>query len=467
MAKKSTKYRNKSTLSRKQIRRRQEQMVTRMVYGFLMLCVVVFAGIGVTNSVGGRPASTEWVVRDAQMEILAAPAAPATLDRDNSAQTQNVLPFMQPQATELPALQPEATLVTLPTPVPATVAPTAIPTPAPTEMPELPALQPEELLEYVPITITAVGDCTLGGDIKSGGYRNFESYAEKYGADYFLKKVRPLFESDDLTIVNLEGPLTTSDDMRSGRTFNFRGYPQYVKILSGSSVEIANVANNHALDFGDDGFNETAEVLKSEGIGVSGFSLVHLEEVKGVRVGSLGFTEWAYSESQIKKTISAARKKCDLLIVSVHWGEEKEYEPTGTQEKLGRAMIDAGADLVIGNHSHVYGGVEQYKGKYIIYSLGNFCFGGNKNPSDKNCTIFQQTFVMDVDGSISDGGINIIPARISGSDSKNDFQPYILSGEKGDKLVNRIADVSDVDLSKAVWMEDSYQVRSGMVTLNK
>jgi len=125
------------------------------------------------------------------------------------------------------------------------------------------------------------------------------------------------------------------------------------------------------------------------------------------------------------------------------------------------------ADIVIGNHSHVYGGVEKYKDKYIIYSLGNFCFGGNKNPSDKNCTIFQQTFVMDVDGSISDGGINIIPARVSTSDSKNNFQPYILSGEKGDKLVSMIAKVSKVDSDQMIWMEDSYQVQSGMVTLNK
>lgn len=464
MAKKSTKNRNKSALTRKQIRRRQEQMVTRAIYGFLAMCVGVFAAIGVTNSAGGRPASTEWVVRNAEMEILAVPAAPATLDRGDDQPARNALPFMQPQATEIPAIQPEATLVTLPTPVPAIVAPTV--EPKATEMPDLPALKPEELLEYVPITITAVGDCTLGGDVKSGGYRNFQSYAEKYGADYFLQKVRPLFESDDLTIVNLEGPLTTSDDMRSGRTFNFRGHPQYAKILSGSSVEIANVANNHALDFGDDGFNETAEVLKAEGIGVSGFSLSHLEEVKGVRVGSLGFTEWAYSEEQIRKTVSAARKKCDLLIVSVHWGEEKEYEPTKTQEKLGRAMIDAGADLVIGNHSHVYGGVEQYKGKYIIYSLGNFCFGGNKNPSDKNCTIFQQTFHVNLtEGTVSDGGINIIPARVSGSNDKNDFQPYILTGDAAQRQLKKIADVSSIDSAKLIWMDEKASP-VGAVALN-
>lgn len=457
MAKKSTKYRNKSSLSRKQLRRRQQQMVTKGIYGFLALCLVAFAGIGVTNSVGGRSANTQWVVRDAQMEILAAPAEPATMDRGD-AQSANGLPFLQSESTEQPTsapIQPESTLLTLQTPVPeTTIEPTAVPAPAATEIPDLPALEPEELLEYVPITITAVGDCTLGGDIKSGSYRNFEKYAQKYGADYFLKNVRALFESDDLTIVNLEGPLTTSDDMRSGRTFNFRGYPEYVKILSGSSVEIANVANNHAMDFGDEGFDETAEVLKNAGIGVSGFSLTYSTEVKGVKVGSLGFTEWAYSEEKICSTIRAAKEKCDLLIVSVHWGEEKEYAPLRSQEKLGRAMVDAGADLVIGNHSHVYGGVEQYKGKYIIYSLGNFCFGGNKNPSDKNCTIFQQTFHVDLaNGTVSDGGVNIIPARVSGSNDANDYQPYILTGDAALKQLKKIAAVSSVDSSKLIWMD--------------
>ncbi len=450
MSKKLTKIRNKTKISRKEQRRRQERRMTIVVSAFLTVCVGIFLGIGISNSASGKAPAKEWIVQGAEMEILAAPAANTM---NNVPQAGNALPFMQP--TQAPATAaPQPTLVTLPTPVP-----TAEPT-------ELPALQPEERYETVPITITAVGDCTLGGDVKSGGYRNFADYAERYGLDYFFRNVRSLFENDDLTIVNLEGPLTTSDNMRSGRTFNFRGDPAYVRILSGSSVEIANVANNHALDFGDEGFNETAEVLAAEGVGVSGFSLAHLEEVKGVKVGSIGFTEWAYSEKQIEKAVRAAKEKCDLLIVSIHWGEERNYNATKTQVALGRTIVDAGADLVIGNHSHVYGGVEQYKGKYIIYSLGNFCFGGNKNPSDKDCTIFQQTFNVNVmDGTVSDGGINIIPARISGLDNGNDFQPYILSGSAAQTMLNKIAAVSRVDQDKLVWMKP--QIGSvGAVALN-
>ncbi len=441
MAKKSTKNGYKTKLSRRQRRRRQEKLVSTLIYAFLAICVASFAAIGVSNAADSRANRSEWIVQEGQMEILAAPAA-NTMDRaaaQSGDQNSGGLPFMQ-QPVEETEVQPEPTLIALPTPVPASE-------------PELPSVGAEEELDTIPITITAVGDCTLGGDIPSGNYRNFEKYAKKYGPDYFLENVRGLFEQDDLTIVNLEGPLTDSEDLRSGRTFNFRGHPEYVQILSGSSVEIANVANNHALDFGQDGLDETAQVLTNAGIGVSGFKRVYTTEVKGVRICSIGFTEWAYSEEQIVKAIKSVRDDCDLLIVSVHWGEEKVYEPLASQRELGRAMVDAGADVVIGNHSHVYGGVEKYNDKYIIYSLGNFCFGGNKNPSDKNCTIFQQTFNVNKDGTVTDGGINIIPARVSGSNSTNDFQPYILSGEAAAKQLSKIAGVSSVKSSELKWMD--------------
>jgi len=439
MATKSTKNRKKTKLTKRQLRRRQEKMVSVMIYAFLAICVGSFAAIGVSNAVDSGAKKTEWIVQGGEMEILAAPAA-NTLDRNpESAQSGAALPFMQ-QPTAEPTTQPEPTLVALPTPVA-----------APEQ--EIPSLAAEVELDVIPITITAVGDCTLGGDVPSGNYRNFEEYADAYGMDYFFENVRGLFEQDDLTIVNLEGPLTNSDDMRSGRTFNFRGDPEYVQILSGSSVEIANVANNHALDFGQEGLDETAQVLSNAGIGVSGFKRIYTTEIKGVKVCSIGFTEWAYSEDQIVSAIESVRDDCDLLIVSVHWGEEKEYKPLDSQRELGRAVVDAGADVVIGNHSHVYGGVEKYNGKYIIYSLGNFCFGGNKNPSDKNCTIFQQTFNVRKDGTVSDGGINIIPARVSGSNDTNDFQPYILSGEAAAKQLSKIASVSNVKSGDLKWMD--------------
>ena len=448
MAKKLTKNRN-SKRSRKQMKKRQERFVTIGVCAFLFLCVGAFASIGLMNSSAAGRTEKEWYVQGEQVEILAAPMG-NTLDRGSAASEDAGTPFVQPTA------EPEPAHLTMPTPVP-------LPTDEPMEV-----LEPEPTLEAlsVPITITAVGDCTLGGDIPSGAYRSFESYATRYGYDYFFENVRELFESDDLTIVNLEGPLTTSDDLRSGRAFNFRGAPEYVNILSGSSVEIANVANNHAMDFGETGLSETASVLEAAGIGVSGFSRVYLTEIQGVTVCSIGFTEWAYSKAQIEKMVSIARAQCDLLIVSMHWGEEGSHETTSLQRSLGHAIIDAGADVVLGTHPHVYGGFELYKGKYIVYSLGNFCFGGNRNPRDKNCVIFQQTFNVGLDGTVSDGGISIIPARVSSSDDTNDFQPMILTDSRAQKLFSGIAKVSKVDPAAVKWMESSYQVTSGLVTLD-
>ena len=419
MPQKMAKKRNNGN-GRRARRSRRNWLTMAAVGAFLFVCAAAFISIGLSNHLYRPEQAQEWIV-DGDVEILAAPLN-NTLER-SSGSPEQTLPFLT-APTEAPA---------------ATVAP-----PAPTATP-VPAVPSDESTgpETVPVVITAVGDCTLGGDIPSGYYRSFASYYDSYGADYFFSDVRDLFESDDLTIVNLEGPLTTSTEMREGRRFNFKGRPEYVDILTGSSVEIANVANNHAMDFGDSGFAETLRVLADAGIGASGFRQVYTTEVSGVTVTSIGFTEWAYEEDQIVRAVRAARAGCDLLIVSVHWGEESSHEATATQRRLGRAIVDAGADVVIGTHTHVYGGVERYNGKYIVYSLGNFCFGCNTNPGDKNCLLFRQTFLAGDDGSVSDGGAEIIPASVSSRTDTNDYHPVLLEGERAQRVLRGVRDVSD------------------------
>ena len=341
----------------------------------------------------------------------------------------------------------------------ATSAPTVEPTPTAEPTPT-PAPEP------VYITLTAVGDCTLGGNTNSGGEgeERFAACFEKYGADYFLQNVRALFESDDVTVANLEGPLTTATEKRSNRQFNFRGDPEYVNILAGSSVEVCNLANNHAYDFKTAGFDETAQTLADAGIGACGFGLEHYMEIKGCTVGFLGFTEWDYEEDDLLRDVRTAREKCDLLIVCIHWGEELTYKQTKNVDKLGRAIVDAGADLVIGGHSHVYGEIEQYQGKYIIYSLGNFCFGGNKRPTDPQCIIFQQRFRVWPDGSIADAGINLIPAQVSTSTKSNDYQPIFMEGDEAAELLAKVAKVSNLTEESTIWMPESYVVQNEIVT---
>ena len=131
-----------------------------------------------------------------------------------------------------------------------------------------------------------------------------------------------------------------------------------------------------------------------------------------------------------------------LIIVSFHWGTEKSNIPDDAQKTLAHLAIDQGADLVVGHHPHVLQGIEKYQGKNIVYSLGNFCFGGNKNPSDKDTMIFQQTFTF-VDGVLqTEIDAQIIPARVSGANSYNNYQPIIAEGDQKAEIIQIMNDIS-------------------------
>ena len=318
---------------------------------------------------------------------------------------------------------------------------------------DIPIFEAEDELVETSILITAVGDCTLGGNVGTSSGGRFAQYAEEYGLDYFFANVRDIFAEDDFTIVNLEGPLTTQSSKRPNRQFNFRGSPEFVQILSGSSVEVCTVANNHALDFKEAGLNDTAENITNAGMGVAGYKNAWYGEKDGVRICFLAFTEWDYSVDDVSARVREEKGGSDIVIVSMHWGEELRARPTDTQVRYGRALIDAGADLVLGSHPHVVGGLEQYKGKYIVYSLGNFCFGGNSNPDDKDTIIFQQTFNVTGAGEVTDGGINIIPCSISSVPSTNNYQPTPLDGEAAEAVIGKVSSLSSVE--EILWM-DSY-----------
>ena len=198
----------------------------------------------------------------------------------------------------------------------------------------------------VTLTITAVGDCTFCGEAGSKSNKRFLQCVEENGYDYFFANVRDLFQADDLTIVNLEGPLTTAEKPRA-HGYVFKADPECVQILTGSGVELCNLANNHAMDYGAAGLKETAEVLAANGIGYCGFTEAWRAELKGVRVTALGFTKWDHTPEQVTEAIAAARPDCDLLIVNMHWGWERQNQQCQEQVELGRAAVDAGADLVI------------------------------------------------------------------------------------------------------------------------
>ena len=310
--------------------------------------------------------------------------------------------------------------------------------------------QPAAASEPITITISAAGDCTLGGDETNGGFARFKKYYDNQGEEYFFASVREIFEADDLTIVNLEGTFTNAKT-RKDKTFAFRGNPAYVKILTSGSVELVSLENNHSQDYYSQGIADTKKTLSFVGIGYAGLGEKYIGEVKGLQVGMLSYRVWDMTVDGMTSDIRELREQCDLVIVCMHWGEEKQGKANATQIKLGHAAVDAGADLVLGTHPHVVGSIELYNGKYIVYSLGNFCFGGNSNPADKDTFIFQETFTL-VDGAITETDISIIPCRVSSSTTTNDYQPTPIPYDEGGKaILKRIMECSQQFDSVPDW----------------
>ena len=293
----------------------------------------------------------------------------------------------------------------------------------------------------VSFTISAVGDCTFGTD-ENFAYEGSmpAKYDEVGDFNYFFENVKSVFEADDLTIVNFEGTLTDSTT-REDKQFAFKADKSYAEILTDGFVEAANLANNHSKDYGEQSYNDTMDALDEAGITNFGYDRVAIKKVKGIKVGLVGtyvLADGLGVKDSMEKNIQDLKDEgAQVIIASFHWGEEKAEYPNDVQVELAHAAIDAGADLVLGHHPHVLQGIEQYKGKNIVYSLGNFCFGGNMYPSDMD-TYFQQTFTLKGGKLQEDNVTNIIPCSISSVEDYNNYQPTPAAGEKETEILNKI-----------------------------
>jgi poly-gamma-glutamate capsule biosynthesis protein CapA/YwtB (metallophosphatase superfamily) len=264
------------------------------------------------------------------------------------------------------------------------------------------------------VTISFLGDCTIGCDVR---WTAFDGYVERCGYPYFFSGVKSILAADDYTVANLETTILDSGKPIE-KQFRFRGKPEYLTILKEGSVECVSTANNHAWDYGDSGYAATQRNLAGSGIDFFGYDKVLFKDIKGLRFAFIGqsFT----LQDSILSLIKSIRDTVDYIIVVMHWGQEREYHPDEKQRVMGRALIDAGADLVVGHHPHVLQPVEKYRGRYIAYSLGNFVFGGNINPREKRTEILQAVFAKNQAPAIKE-----IPCRISSVDTTNDFRPVI------------------------------------------
>lgn len=323
------------------------------------------------------------------------------------------------------------------------------------------------VMDPVSLTLSVVGDCTLGTDETFDYDTSLNAYYENYGSAYFLQNVKSIFSQDDLTIANFEGTLTESD-AREDKTFAFKGPASFTSILTDGSVEAVNTANNHSHDYGDQSYEDTMTALDAAGIVHFGYDETAVMDVKGIKVGMVGIYELKdhlEREQQLKDNI--AKVKADgaqLIVVIFHWGNETETVPDSNQTTLGRLAIDEGADLVCGHHPHVLQGIETYKGKNIIYSLGNFCFGGNSSPSDMDTMIYQQTFTITSEGVQADNVTNVIPCSISSAayEGYNNYQPTPAKGDEAARILAKINERSaDIQTAEGTTFTAVYNNATG------
>jgi len=315
------------------------------------------------------------------------------------------------------------------------------------------------------VVISFAGDCTLGVDSRYG-YTNslndvFIKEDRRYG--YFFENVAGIFAASDFAVVNLEGPLTAARRAQD-KEFAFKGPPEYVNILQDGGVGAVNLANNHFGDYYERGEDDTKAALEGAGIGHFGAGNGFTTEINGVVVGFLGYKGWSSGVTVKNKVASdIAELKTNgaaIVAVSFHWGDEQENYPNATQKELGRAALDAGADVVFGHHPHVIQGIEEYNGKFIAYSLGNFCYGGHKNPADKDTFIFQVVFTLDGEletgYSVAESSAVVYPCMITSVNNRNDFKPTPAAGDDRERIIRRLTEYSSPfgDLGERVKFAD-------------
>lgn len=308
------------------------------------------------------------------------------------------------------------------------IAPELEPTPEPTPDPAQPQYEADG---SILLTMSFTGDFTIGENVQHSGTSIFDKELKKQDGDicFPFRNVKDILLADDMTMVNFEGTLTTAgrNPDKLNNDYLFRADPSFVDMLPAGGVDTVSLENNHVLDMGQDGLQETKGTLLSAGIPYASEDDPAVFYVKGVKIGSLAYQTFGGRHDEIIRKlpddIAALRSQgCEVVIVSYHWGAELDYYPNDNQVRLGRATVDAGADLVIGHHSHRINPIEYYNGKYICYSLGNFCFAGNNKPSDMASFIFQIRMRVK-DGAASGEAIKIIPIRISSRTDYNDFAP--------------------------------------------
>lgn len=280
---------------------------------------------------------------------------------------------------------------------------------------------------------------------------------KREGADYPLRKITGFLKAFDYSFCNLECPVSSNGTPHIDKKYIFLAEPGSLDILRLGNIRGVTLANNHSSDFGETALLNTMTVLNEKGIHYTGAGIdaesAHLPvllKINGISMAIFGYTNLGYPETYAQKSSPGiARAQLDLIrrdilkfrgfndviIISMHWGDEYSHFPSGDQVELAHAIIDSGADAIIGHHSHIYQGIEIYKEKPVIYSLGNFLFG-SINEDIKDNIVVALRFIEKRLSSLEVYPVN------GNSDPLHRFQPRIMNGDQATVLLNHLVDIS-------------------------
>lgn len=302
-------------------------------------------------------------------------------------------------------------------------------------------VEPEED-EEKRIVLTFGGDAVIGGrESYYGNPEGLPAYLEQNGYGWPFAGLRSVFEADDWTCVNLECVL--KDDARGEDTekaWRFRGLTSYAEVLREGSIEMVNIANNHTIDYGEEGYASTLEAL--DGVAeICGNGKNVVSKIGGHLFGFGGCRETAYCQNPgvIEADIRALREAgAEFVVYQCHWGTEYEENHNALQEAMARTCRRAGADLVIGHHPHVVQGIGWIDGMPVVYSLGNLSFGGTIRLSGYDGLLVQASFFPDREENRIQ--LKLIPVLTSSSaaQKKNDYQPCLAAGDDALRILEKV-----------------------------
>ena len=285
--------------------------------------------------------------------------------------------------------------------------------------------EPEGTFEIV---MHFTGDVLIAENLDAGRSGGFNEYANRENADYFLKNATPYFLNDDFTVVNLENVLSDralSPAKKPLPAYWFKSRTANTDILTVSGVECVSIANNHTRDYGLEGLSDTVSALENAGVEYGTENRTVYFEKNSFKVAVICCCMWNRSWADgIIKRIKEAEGQSDFQIVFFHGGKEAEHTPEQWKIEACRALVDGGADVVVGAHPHVLQRTESYNGAKIVYSLGNFCFGGNRFPENRTAVYRLTITVNDTDKSFTHNSA-VIPFYVY-TGNTNNYQPDVI-----------------------------------------